>query len=70
MLGYFRDLTGEFVGTFMLVFFGCGSVAVTVLFSAHVGLLQIAIIWGAGVALSIYATSVGRTTPWPLYSSV
>lgn len=50
------NFLGEFIGTFILVFFGCGSVAVTVLFSAHTGLLQIAIIWGVGVALAIYAT--------------
>lgn len=51
-----RDFIGEFIGTFMLVFFGCGAVMVTVLFSAHSGLMQVALIWGAGVALSIYAT--------------
>ncbi len=53
---YARDFVGEFIGTFILVFFGCGSVAVTVLFSAHVGLFQVAIVWGIGVALAIYAT--------------
>ncbi len=51
-----RGFMGELIGTFMLVFFGCGSVMVTNLFSAHVGLMQIAIIWGVGVALSIYTT--------------
>ena len=35
---------------------GCGSVAVTVLFDAHQGLLQIALVWGIGVSLAIYAT--------------
>ena len=30
--------------------------AVTVLFGAHVGLLQVAIIWGLGVTMAIYAT--------------
>lgn len=80
-----RDFIGEFIGTFMLVFFGCGAVMVTVLFSAHSGLMQIALIWGAGVALSIYATRhiscahlnpavsiamvVGRMTPWRHFSS-
>jgi len=53
---YLGETTGECIGTFMLVFFGCGSVVVTVLFSAHTGLLQIAVIWGVGVALAIYAT--------------
>ena len=53
---FLHDFVGEFIGTFLLVFFGCGSVAVTVLFAAHVGLFQIAIIWGLGVTVAIYAT--------------
>ncbi|MBI4849668.1 MAG: aquaporin [Nitrospirae bacterium] len=53
---YSHDFLGEMFGTFILVFFGCGSVAVTVLFSAHVGLFQIAAVWGVGVTLAIYAT--------------
>jgi glycerol uptake facilitator protein len=51
-----HDFVGELTGTFILVFFGCGSVAVTILFSSLVGLFQIAIVWGLGVALAIYAT--------------
>ncbi len=51
-----NDFLGEFIGTFILVFFGCGSVAVTVLFSAHTGLFQIAMVWGIGVSLAIYST--------------
>jgi len=51
-----RHFLGELIGTFILVFFGCGAVAVTVLFSSHVGLFQIAIIWGFAVTLAIYAT--------------
>jgi glycerol uptake facilitator protein len=50
------DFSGETAGTFLLVFFGCGVVAVTVLFSAHTGLFQIAMTWGCGVTLAIYAT--------------
>lgn len=45
---------GEFIGTFILVLFGCGAVAVAVLFSAFQGLLQIAALWGLGVTLAIY----------------
>ncbi len=52
----FHDFAGEAIGTFILVFFGCGSVAVTVLFAAHAGLFQVAAIWGTGVTLAIYAT--------------
>ncbi|TWH45431.1 glycerol uptake facilitator protein [Sporomusa sp. KB1] len=53
---YMRDFIGEFLGTFLLVLFGCGSVAVSVLFNSHSGLFQIALIWGIGVSLAIYAT--------------
>ncbi|SHN58067.1 MIP/aquaporin family protein [Desulfitobacterium chlororespirans] len=53
---YQRDFLGELLGTFLLVLFGCGSVAVSVLFNSHIGLLQIGIIWGIGVSLAIYAT--------------
>jgi len=51
-----QHFTGELIGTAILVFFGCGSVAVSVLFHAHTGLWQIAMIWGSAVALAIYAT--------------
>jgi glycerol uptake facilitator protein len=47
---------GEFLGTFLLVLFGTGAVAVAVLFQAHAGLWQVAAAWGIGVALAIYAT--------------
>ncbi|MFZ5431356.1 MAG: MIP/aquaporin family protein [Bacteroidota bacterium] len=50
------ELLGEFLGTFLLVLFGCGSVAVTVLFSSHQGLMQVALAWGIGVSLAIYVT--------------
>ena len=47
---------GEFVGTFLLVFFGCGSVAAAVLTGAQVGIFQVAIVWGLGIATAIYVT--------------
>jgi glycerol uptake facilitator protein len=49
-------LVGEFIGTFMLVFFGCGSVAAAVLTGAQVGIFQVAIVWGIGIATAIYLT--------------
>jgi glycerol uptake facilitator protein len=52
----FCNFLGELLGTFILVFFGCSSVAVSVLFKSHVGLFQIASVWGIGVTLAIYAT--------------
>ena len=51
-----KEFKGETLGTFLLVLFGCGSVAVSVLFNAHQGLMQIAMAWGIGVTLSIYLT--------------
>jgi len=48
------ELLGEGIGTFILVFIGCGAVATSVLFSSHSGLFQIAILWGIGVMLAIY----------------
>lgn len=51
-----KEFFGEFAGTFLLVLFGCGSVAVSVLFDAHSGLMQIGIVWGIGVTLAVYAT--------------
>lgn len=50
------DFLGEFIGTLILVFFGCGSVAVTILFNANQGLFQIAGIWGITVTLAIYSS--------------
>jgi glycerol uptake facilitator protein len=55
-LKYQREFFGEMMGTFLLVLFGCGAVAVTTLYQAHQGLLQIALVWGIGVSLAIYAT--------------
>ena len=49
-------VVGEFFGTFLLVFFGCGSVAAAVLTGAQVGIFQVAIVWGLGIATAIYLT--------------
>ena len=53
---HLHAFVGELFGTFLLVLIGCSSVAVAVLYSAHSGLFQIAMIWGLAVTLSIYAT--------------
>jgi glycerol uptake facilitator protein len=50
----FKQCFAEIVGTFILVFFGCGVVAVDVISGAHVGLFQVAIVWGLAVNLAIY----------------
>ena len=51
-----RDFIGESLGTFILTLFGCGSVAVAVLFGEYTSIFQIAIVWGLAVALAIYVT--------------
>jgi glycerol uptake facilitator protein len=50
-------VAGEFIGTFILVFFGCGSVCSAVTTGAAVGVFQVAIIWGLGIATAIYLTA-------------
>src|SRR5688572_4242890 len=50
-------ITGEFFGAFLLVFFGCGSVAAAVLTGAQTGVFQVAIVWGLGIATAIYLTA-------------
>ena len=47
-------ITGEFLGTFLMVFFGCGSVAAAVTTGAQVGVFQVAIVWGIAIATAIY----------------
>jgi len=51
----FGQMQGELVGSFLLVFFGTGSVAVAVLTGAHEGLWQVATVWGFAIGLTIYA---------------
>ena len=47
-------LIGEFWGTFLLVFFGCGSVCAATTTGAQVGVFQFANVWGLGIATAIY----------------
>lgn len=47
----------EFLGTGLLIFFGCGCVASLKLASANLGLWEISIIWGLGVAMAVYLTA-------------
>jgi len=51
-----KEFIGEALGTFIIVLFGCGSVAISILFGAYQGIMQIALAWGIGVALAIYLT--------------
>lgn len=47
-------MAAELVGTFVLVFFGCGAVHVAVLLDSLAGLYQIAIVWGLAITIAIY----------------
>ncbi|MGM3161632.1 MIP/aquaporin family protein [Dickeya undicola] len=47
----------EFLGTGLLIFFGVGCVAALKLAGASLGLWEISIIWGLGVAMAIYLTA-------------
>jgi glycerol uptake facilitator protein len=51
---FFRTLLAEVLGTFILILFGCGAVHAVVLTGAQSGIWQVAIVWGAGVALAVY----------------
>jgi glycerol uptake facilitator protein len=48
--------TGEFVGTFLMVLFGCGSVCVAVATGAHTSPVEVALLWGLAIATAIYLT--------------
>jgi glycerol uptake facilitator protein len=50
-------IAGEFIGTFILVFFGVGVVNAAVVTGAQVGLWQVAIVWAIGVSLGIYSSA-------------
>jgi glycerol uptake facilitator protein len=50
-------LIGEFIGTFIIVFFGCGAVAASVTTGAQSGVFQVAIVWGIAVALGIHVAA-------------
>lgn len=50
-----RALAGELIGTFILVFVGCGAVALAVLLDT-LNLFGVALIFGCGVTLGIYAS--------------
>jgi glycerol uptake facilitator protein len=51
-----KEYSGEALGTFILVLFGCGSVAVAVLYGEYNSIFQIGFVWGIGVTLGIYLT--------------
>lgn len=52
-----RAVAGEYIGTFVLVFFGVGAVNAAVVTGAQAGLWQVAVVWAIGVSLGIYAAA-------------
>lgn len=50
-----RQVIAELIGTYILIFFGCGAVHAAVLTGAQSGLWQVAIVWGVAIMLAIYA---------------
>ncbi|HYC38688.1 MAG TPA: aquaporin [Usitatibacter sp.] len=54
---FFPSLAGEFIGTFVLVFFGVGVVNAAVVTGAQMGLWQVAVVWAIGVSLGIYTSA-------------
>ena len=54
---FWPALAGEFMGTFILVFFGVGAVNAAVATGAQAGLWQVAVVWAFGVSLAIYTTA-------------
>ena len=54
---FWSALTGEFIGTFILVFFGVGAVNAAVATGAQSGLWQVAVVWAFGVSLGIYTAA-------------
>lgn len=52
-----RECFAELLGTYILVFFGVGSVHAAVLTGAQAGIWQVAVVWSIAIPLAIYATS-------------
>lgn len=49
-----RCLVAELIGTFLLVFFGCGAVHSAVLMDGLAGLWQVGVVWGLAIMLAAY----------------
>jgi len=50
-----QQVVAEVLGTYLLVFFGCGVVHAAVLTGAQQGLWQVAIVWGIAIMLAAYS---------------
>ena len=54
---FIGSLISEFIGSFLLIFFGAGCVASLVLGGVSLNIWEIAVIWGLGVSIAIYVTA-------------
>lgn len=54
---FWPAIAGEYMGTFVLVFFGVGVVNAAVVTGAQIGLWQVAVVWAIGVSLGIYTSA-------------
>ena len=52
-----REMIAEFIGTFLIVQIGCGTVCSALFNSAQTGLWQIAVVWSIAVTLAISTTA-------------
>lgn len=50
------ECLSEYLGTFILVFVGCGTVAGLVLNDVNLGQWEVSLVWGLAVAMAIYVT--------------
>lgn len=55
-----RKIGAEIVGTFLLVFLGCGAVHSAVLTDSLSGLYQVGIVWGVAIMMAVF--TVGRVS--------
>lgn len=51
-----KTMLAELIGTFILVFLGCGAVHAAVLTGAQSGLWQVAVVWGIAIMIACYVT--------------
>ena len=54
---FLGTLISEFIGSFLLIFFGAGCVATMVLSGVSLNIWEISVIWGLGVSIAIYVTA-------------
>jgi hypothetical protein len=52
-----RELIAEYMGTFLIVWLGCGTVCSAIYTGAQTGLWQIAVVWSIAVTVAISCTS-------------